>query len=167
MPQNIKFSGEFLSNRRATCLISWTHTCWETHTHTHACTRARALLQQVWCQQELSVAPHVAMVTVRRLATNSCSRAHVFFPFIFPALQLLPRSPPLLLLCCFHSSSFFFFSSSVCVPPLDGGVKRWIWTAEQKSVWYPDGLSKWWNGHICHGTHIPRLAQTDNGTRTD
>lgn len=56
------------------------------------------------------MAPHVAMVTGRRLATNSCSHAHVFFPFIFPPLQLLILGPlPL---------SPVLFSSSVCLSAL-------------------------------------------------
>lgn len=53
------------------------------------------------------MAPHVAMVTGRRLATNSCSHALVFFPF-FSFFSVLVSSPLV------SSSHLYPFSS----PPL-------------------------------------------------
>lgn len=49
------------------------------------------------------MAPHVAMVTGRRLATNSCSHAYIFFLFFLFALHFIDSF-------AYHLSSALFFS---------------------------------------------------------
>lgn len=72
------------------------------------------------------MAPHVAMVTCRRLATNSCSHALIFFPFfslLSTKLSVFLVSSPLfsarhLFVIIFPSPSLFSHLPPVYIHPL-------------------------------------------------
>ena len=115
------------------------------------------------------MAPHVAMVTGGRLATNSCSHALIIFPlFLFPLLS----SPLLLLLLLTTSlSSFSPFNHSVTSQPFlpsthlsIGSVKTGLECQSRKA---PDGC---WQlkvgyehivtGHTCLRAHEHKRTLT-------